>query len=105
MDKVILTGNLGVDAKIIDVSGHHGITFNVATTRRHRDSKGVWGNLTTWYKVTKWDKKDYLEKLVPYFKKGSKVYVDGQLTVTVFKDNPQLSVLVSEMELISSPKN
>ena len=104
MNKVILTGNLGSDAKLIEINGHCGLTFDLATTKRHKDSQGVWGDLTSWYKVTKWDKKEYLEKSLPYYKKGSKVYVDGDFTLTSFKDKPQMAVIVSTMELLISSK-
>jgi single-stranded DNA-binding protein len=103
MKKVTLSGNLGSDAKIIEVSGHYGLTFDRGVSERHRDSTGVWGKLTEWYKVIKWDKKEYVEKALPYYKKGSKVLVDGGFTLTSFKDKPQMTVKVSEMELISSP--
>lgn len=102
MKKVTLTGNLGNDAKIFEVSGHTALIFDLGVTERHKDSAGVWGNLTTWFKIFKWDKKEYIEKSLPYFKKGAKVYVDGSFTLTSFKDKPQMTVKVSEMELLSS---
>jgi single stranded DNA-binding protein len=101
--KVTLLGSLGSDAKVIEVSGYYALSFDLAVTERHKDSTGTWGNLTEWFKVMKWDKKEYVEKSLPYFKKGSKVLVDGSFTLTSFKDKPQMTVRVSEMELISSP--
>lgn len=98
MKKIQLLGNLGKDATVSQHGESFALNFNIATTERQKLS-GVWGDLTTWSNITYWGKKDQLEKLLPYLKKGKKVFVDGKFLVTVYNDKPNIQVTAETLTL------
>lgn len=77
VNKVILLGNLGADAETKFTAQGTAVTkFNVATTRRWKDSQtGDWRDETEWTRVTLWKG----ENVSPYLTKGKQVYVEGRL--------------------------
>jgi single-strand DNA-binding protein len=74
----MLIGNLGRDPEIRSTqSGNKVANLSVATERRWTDKDGDRQKATTWHDVTCWSRQaDFAES---YLKKGSRVYVEGQL--------------------------
>jgi single-strand DNA-binding protein len=87
VNKVILVGNLGRDPEIRTTnSGQRVANLNVATSERWRDrSSGEQRERTEWHRVVIFDDRlvDVAEK---YLRKGSKVYLEGQLQTRKWQD-------------------
>ncbi|WP_284360490.1 single-stranded DNA-binding protein [Candidatus Phycosocius spiralis] len=87
VNKVILVGNLGRDPEIKSFpSGDRIAEFSVATSERWNDkATGEKKEKTEWHRVVV--RNDNLIKVVEnYVKKGSKVYVEGQLQTREWTD-------------------
>lgn len=87
VNKVILIGNLGRDPEIRSMqSGDKVCNLSVATSENWRDkSTGERREKTEWHRVVIFDPRlvDIAEK---YLRKGSKVYVEGQLQTRKWTD-------------------
>ncbi len=80
VNKVILVGNLGKDPKISRLnSGDQVVSFSLATSESWRDkTSGERKEKTEWHNIVVFN--EGIGKIVEqYCKKGSKVYVEGQL--------------------------
>ena len=105
-NKVIIVGNLGRDPELrYTPQGTAVCNFSMATTEKRRDKSGEYQDVTTWFRVTVWDKK--AEVAAKYLQKGSQVYIEGRLSQEEWTDrdgnNRQtLSVQASEMHFIGS---
>jgi len=104
MLKLITIGHLGNDATIKEWSGQTYAAFSVANTESYTDGQGVKHETTEWISCLK-RVKDGSSALVPLLKKGTKVYVEGQLSKKMFEKNGQmtcgLNCNVSHLELLS----
>lgn len=80
MMKVELVGHLGADAEVQNVDGFSFATCRVADSSRWTDKGGVVHDVTRWVDVliTQYD------KLLPYLKKGTLVFVRGNLDTRVY---------------------
>ena len=80
INKVILVGNLGQDPRVSNTqSGTKVVSFSVATTDTWRDkATGERKDRTEWHRVVIFNGglADTAER---YLRKGSKVYLEGQL--------------------------
>ena len=87
VNKVILVGNLGKDPEVRRMtSGEPVVNLSLATSESWRDkASGERKEKTEWHRVVIFNKKlsDVAEK---YLKKGSKVYVEGQLQTRKWTD-------------------
>lgn len=86
INKVILVGNLGKDPEIKhSQDGNKIVTFNIATSETWKDKSGEKKDRTEWHRVVIFSPglADVAEK---YLKKGSKVYVEGQLRTRKWQD-------------------
>ena len=87
VNKVILIGNLGNDPDVRTMqSGDKVVNLSVATSENWKDkSTGERKEKTEWHRVVVFNK-----GLVPvcenYLKKGSKVYIEGQLETRKWQD-------------------
>ena len=85
---VVLVGRVGQDPKFSATSGgQENAKFSIATSRKWRDKSGDRKEKTTWHQIVVWN-----ERLIPYVrdyvKKGSLVYVKGEIwTRSWDKDN------------------
>ena len=79
LNKVILIGNLGADPEIRETkSGTSIANLRVATTENWKDKEGERQERTEWHRVAIFS--DGLAQVAQkYLKKGSKVYIEGQL--------------------------
>ncbi len=87
VNKVILVGNLGRDPEIRSTQdGTRVANFSVATSETWRDkASGERKERTEWHRVVIFNDRlvDIVEK---YLKKGSKVYIEGQLQTRKWQD-------------------
>ena len=87
VNKVILLGNLGRDPEIRSTqSGSKMATFSMATSKRWKDkSTQEQRDKTSWHNIVVFGDGlvDIVEK---YVKKGSKIYVEGELQTRKWQD-------------------
>ncbi len=87
INKVILVGNLGRDPEIKhSQDGNKIVTFNIATSETWKDKNGEKKDRTEWHRVVIFSP-GLAEVAEKYLKKGSKVYVEGQLRTRKWQDN------------------
>ena len=87
VNKVILVGNLGRDPEVRRMgSGDPVVSFSVATTESWRDkATGERKDRTEWHNVVIFN--EALGKIAEqYCKKGSKIYLEGQLQTREYTD-------------------
>ena len=87
VNKVILVGNLGKDPEVKSMqSGDRVASFPVATSERWKDkATGERKEKTEWHKVAIFDER-LVEIAEKYLRKGSKVYLEGQLQTRKWND-------------------
>jgi single-strand DNA-binding protein len=80
VNKVILTGNLGKDPEVRRLnSGEPVVNLSVATSESWRDKQsGERKEKTEWHRVVIFNE-NIAKVAEQYLKKGSKVYIEGQL--------------------------
>lgn len=87
VNKVILVGNLGRDPEVRRFpSGDSVVSFSLATTESWRDkATGERKDKTEWHNISIFN--ENLGKIAEqYLKKGSKVYLEGQLQTREYTD-------------------
>jgi single-strand DNA-binding protein len=87
VNKVILVGNLGRDPEVRRMgSGDPVVSFSLATTESWRDkATGERKDRTEWHNIVIFN--ENLGKIAEqYCKKGSKIYLEGQLQTREFTD-------------------
>ena len=87
VNKVILIGNLGRDPEVRRMnSGDSVVNFSIATTESWRDkASGERKDRTEWHNIVIFN--ENLGKVAEqYLKKGSKVYLEGQLQTREYTD-------------------
>jgi single-strand DNA-binding protein len=87
VNKVILIGNLGRDPEVRTLpSGDRVVSFSVATTESWRDrTTGERKDRTEWHNVSIFN--ENLGKIAEqYCRKGSKIYLEGQLQTREYTD-------------------
>ncbi len=87
VNKVILVGNLGKDPETRRMpSGDPMVSFSIATSETWRDkASGERKEKTEWHKIVIFNK-NLAEVAEKYLRKGSKVYVEGQLQTRKWTD-------------------
>jgi single-strand DNA-binding protein len=87
VNKVILVGNLGDDPESRSMStGGEVVNLRVATSETWKDRDGNRQERTEWHRVVIFN--ENLGKVAKsYLKKGSKVYLEGQLQTRKWTDN------------------
>ena len=79
-------GNIGNDAEVRHTQGGMSvISFSVAHSEKWKDAQGQTQERTTWVRCSRWVKPDST-KLADYLKKGTKVFVEGQPSVSAWTD-------------------
>jgi single-strand DNA-binding protein len=90
VNKVILIGNLGKDPEVRRLNnGDPVVNLSVATSESWRDKmSGERKEKTEWHRVVIFN--DQLAKVAEqYLRKGSKVYIEGQLQTRKYEQNGQ----------------
>ena len=100
VNKVILVGNLGKDPEVRRLnSGDQVVSFSVATSETWRDkSSGERKERTEWHNVVIFN--ENLGKVAEqYCKKGTKVYLEGQLQTRKWQDQSGADRYTTEVVL------
>ncbi|HUE78288.1 MAG TPA: single-stranded DNA-binding protein [Sphingomicrobium sp.] len=86
VNKVILVGNLGADPESRSLpSGSEVVNLRVATSENWKDKEGNRQERTEWHRVTIFN--ENLGRVAKnYLRKGSKVYLEGQLQTRKWTD-------------------
>jgi single-strand DNA-binding protein len=109
MQQIQLIGNLGRDAVVNELQGgSYALNFNLAVNESYTSSEGTKVEKTVWYSISKFSDKRP-DKLAQYLVKGSCVFIQGKPSPDLYtnKDNktvPVINVVVSQLELISTPQ-
>lgn len=100
VNKVILVGNLGRDPEVRRTnSGDTVVTLNIATSETWRDKQnGERKERTEWHRVVVFN--ENLAKVAEqYLRKGSKLYVEGQLQTRKWTDQAGVEKYSTEIVL------
>ena len=89
INKVILVGNLGQDPEVKFTAGGAAVTtLSIATSDSWKDKdSGMDKEKTEWHRVVLWRR--LAEIAGEYLKKGSKVYIEGQLQTRKWEQEGQ----------------
>ena len=87
VNKVILVGNLGADPEVKSMqNGGKVCNLSVATSERWKDrNTGEQREKTEWHRVVIWSE-GLVNVAEQYLRKGSKVYLEGQLQTRKWQD-------------------
>jgi len=87
VNKVILLGNLGRDPEIRTMqSGKKMASFSVATSKRWKDrNTQEQKENTSWHNIVVFNE-GLVEVIEKYVKKGSKIYLEGELSTRKYQD-------------------
>ena len=89
MQKIIFIGNLGRDPEMrYQANGKAVTSFSVAVNEDYTNAQGEKIKKTVWFRVSTWDKK--AKACNQYLHKGSKVYVEGRITVDPATGGPRI---------------
>lgn len=108
MNRMCIIGNLTKDPELrTTTSGINVCSFNVAVNRRKKGQNGE-ELPPMFYRVTVW--RQLAEICGKFLKKGSKVYVDGDLSVSTYQGNDgqtrfSLEIDGQNIEFLSSNQN
>lgn len=101
---VEVIGNIGADAVVKDFNGQKFISFSVAHTERYTDGQGTKRERTTWVSCLKYGE----SAVLGYLKKGTRVFVRGELSAKVYEANHTQQVgincRVRELELLGGSR-
>lgn len=100
LNKVMLIGHLGADPDIRRTnSGADVVSFRIATSETWKDKNtGERKEKTEWHSIVVFN--EHLTKVcADYLKKGSKVYVEGQLQTRKWQDNAGTDRYTTEIVL------
>jgi len=86
INKVILIGRIGKDPEVRRMnSGDSVVSFSLATTDSWKDKSGERQDRATWHNIVIFN--EHICKVAEaYCKKGSKVYIEGQLQTRKYTD-------------------
>ncbi len=99
MLKAEIIGTIGADAEVKEFGGKKYVSFSVACTEYSKDQKGNKTEYTTWVSILWYGDGG---GLLPYLKKGAKIFIRGNLRTKVYSDKngtPQVSVSVNASEV------
>ena len=100
VNKVILIGNLGKDPKISNLnSGDRAVSFTLATSDSWKDKNtGERKERTEWHNIVVYN--ENIGRVVEqYCKKGTKVYLEGQIQTRKYNDNSGAEKYITEIVL------
>ena len=100
VNKVILVGNLGKDPKVANLnSGDRVVSFTLATSETWQDkNSGERREKTEWHNIVVYN--ENIGRIVEqYCKKGTKVYLEGQLQTRKYTDQSGVEKYTTEVVL------
>jgi single-strand DNA-binding protein len=105
-NKIIVIGNLGRDPELrYTPQGNAVCNFSIATNEKKRDKAGELQDITTWFRVTLWNKQ--AENASKYLTKGTPVYIEGRLRIEEWTDKDgknrfTLEINATDMQFINA---
>jgi single-strand DNA-binding protein len=100
VNKVLLLGRLGKDPELrYTQSGTATCTFRIATSKRYTDKLGAKQEETQWHQVVAWGRQ--AEVIAQHAKKGSLIFVEGELKTRRYEDKDKILRQVVEIYLQS----
>jgi single-strand DNA-binding protein len=103
MIKTQIVGYLGNNAVVNNVNGKRVINFSVASTKFIKgENESNNKEITTWISCNFWSE---TSKVDEHLKKGSMVYVDGEMTAKPYQDKNQIwdvhiNLTVKDLQLL-----
>jgi single-strand DNA-binding protein len=91
MQLITISGNVGKDAELRDTRDSKVLSFNVGVKNGFGKDAG-----SVWYRCSLWGKA--AEAFAGSIKKGTKVFVSGELTHDEYEGKPQFNVRVSSID-------
>ncbi|MGH2429592.1 MAG: single-stranded DNA-binding protein [Candidatus Limnocylindria bacterium] len=86
LNKMMIIGNLGADPELrYTPSGKAVTNLRVAVNDNRRGPDGEWIEETLWLRVEVWDQA--AERAAEQFRKGNKIYAEGQLRAREYEGN------------------
>lgn len=109
LNKSTLIGRTGSDPELrYTADGTPVAQFNLATTKSWKGKDGQKQEKTTWHKIIAWRK--LAEIIGQYVKKGSLLYVEGELEVREYEDKQGVKrktheIIINDMKMLGGGKN
>ncbi len=107
LNKVLLIGNLGADPETRSLPSGDAVTnIRIATTTRYKDrSSGELKELTEWHRIAFFGR--LAEVAGEYLRKGSLVYVEGQIRTRKWQDQSGqdryfTEIVADQMQMLGS---
>ncbi len=102
INKVTLVGNVGNEPEVKTFqNGNRVVNFSLATSERWKDKEtGEPKTNTEWHKIAIFNSL-FVELAEKYIKKGSKVYLEGQLQTRKWQDNNGIEKYTTEIVLLN----
>ena len=108
MNKIMLIGNLGRDPEMSYTPSGIAVTkFSLAVSRVTKSATGERQEETEWFNIVAW--RQLAETCNNYLRKGTKVFIEGRLTMRKYTDRENIQrtsveVQANEMEILT-PKS
>jgi single-strand DNA-binding protein len=105
VNKVILLGHAGKDPLVHVLPSGTLVNLSLATSERFKDHRGEWQERTEWHNLVGYQRVG--EILRDYVKKGSRIFVEGELRTRSWEDRQsgqkrfRTEVVVHEISLLS----
>ena len=105
LNKIMLIGNLGKDPDLqVTSDGTPFTRFSLAVNRKYKAKTGETKEETEWFNIVTW--RQLAEICEKYLHKGSKVYIEGRLTLRKYTDKSgiertSVEVNATDMEMLS----
>ncbi|CCD30226.1 Single-stranded DNA-binding protein (SSB) (Helix-destabilizing protein) [Candidatus Glomeribacter gigasporarum BEG34] len=107
LNKVLLIGNLGADPEMRSLPSGDAVTnIRIATSTRYKDkSSGEMKELTEWHRIVFFGR--LAEIAGEYLRKGSPVYVEGQIRTRKWQDQSgqdrySTEIVADQMQMLGS---
>ena len=105
INKAILVGNLGNDPEIRQGKSGSFTTCSLATSSSWKDANGQEQSKTEWHNVVAYGRLG--EIMGQYLKKGSKIYVEGSIRTSQWRDDNgqdrySTQIVAREMQMLDS---
>jgi single-strand DNA-binding protein len=91
MQLITISGNVGKDAELRDTRDSKVLSFNVGVKNGFGKDAG-----SVWYRCSLWGKA--AEAFAGSIKKGTKVFISGELTHDEYEGKPQFNVRVGSID-------
>lgn len=99
MQTITISGNIGREPELRSTQGGDQVlSFSVGTRQGYGDKAS-----TNWFRCSVWGKRG--ETLNRYLRKGTKVVVQGELTIGEYQGKPQYEIRANEVEFMTEKQD